>query len=198
MEQKNLVIVVSVLIGIASISCSVSAVRMPVDTFRIALEKNGTPFNVFADFSAVCYGHSFLNVAGDNHFLNVTPENPVPLNKVLDLQVQCNPTDRCTAQTYGKGDPERSEWCELNGSTTGGDPIQANITAENLKVNCSLSSYSEKWCEIRFNIPSSGIAGSELKRSAETTSQPAVTPAQSRNNVESIYCIILSIFGARC
>ena len=248
MRHTYLFIVLSVLIGTTLISCYASAIQMPVDTFRIALEMNGTPFDVFADFSAVCYGHSFLNVAGDNHFMNVTPENPVPLNKVLDLQVQCNPTDRCTAQTYGKGDPERSEWCELNGTTTGGDPIQANITPENLKVNCTggedLTRYRrcyaeaqaknpcdellgskklhcmdsqeedaavclafingsddrslDKWCEIRFNLPSSGTSESDKVRPAEPSAQLLVQQDHTRNGIESLYCSILSHFGARC
>jgi len=246
--QRYLIMTVSYLIGIALIICSVSAVRMPVDTYRIALEKNGTPFDVFADFSAVCYGHSFLNVAGDNHFQNTTLENLEPVNMVLDLQVQCNPFDRCTAQTYSKGDPGRSEWCELHGTTTGGDPIQANISAENLTVNCTggeyLTSYRrciaeaiaknqcddlfgskklhcmdsqredaavcrgsingsedrslDKWCEIRFNLPSSGIAGPDPVRPANSSAQSAAITVRPRNLVESLYCSILQFFGGRC
>jgi hypothetical protein len=245
--QTYLIMTVSFLIGIAIIICSVSAVRIPVDTYRIALEKNGVPYDVFADFSAVCYGHSFLNAAGDNHFLNASPENREPLNIVLDLQVQCNPTDRCTSGTYGKGDPERSEWCELHGTTTGGDPIQANISAENLKVNCTSGEYHtryqrcyaeamtknqcddlfgskklhcmdsqredvaaclvsingsedrspDKWCEIRFNLPSSGIAGPDPVGSANPSVQPAAI-TRFRSPVESLYCSIVHFFGARC
>jgi hypothetical protein len=248
MGHWHLKIVASVLIGIAIISCGASAVVMPVDTYRISLEKDGTPYDVFADFSAVCYGHSFLNVAGDTHFLNITPENREPLNMVLDLQVQCNPSDRCTAQTYGKGDPERSEWCELNGYTTGGDPIQANITAENLKVNCSGGEYPtsyrrcnaeamaknpcddllgskklhctdsqredvaaclasingsedrslDKWCEIRFNLPSSGIAGPDPVRPANISAQPAAITVPSWSSFVSLYCSILNFFGVQC
>jgi hypothetical protein len=250
MRRMYPVIAIALFAGIILIGCCASAVVMPTATFRISLERNGTPFNTFADFSAVCYGHSFLNVAGDNHFANVTPEYPEPLSRVLDLQVYCNPPDGCRAQSYDTGDPERSEWCELNGTTTGGDPIRANVTKENLKVNCSAresatdyrrcnaeaqaknpcddlvgskklhctdslredvaaclvavngsenrSSNTDKWCEIRFNLPSSGAAGPGTVKPGDTDTRTAATAVHPQGPVESLYCSILQVFGVMC
>ena len=244
------IIAVWVIIGIALMSCSASAVTMPVADFRISLEKNGTPLATFADFSLVCYGHSYLNVAGDSHFVNRTPGNPVPLNEVLDLHVFCNPTEGCRAENHDTGDPERSEWCELAGNGAGGDPFAATIIQENLDVNCTGREYtteyrrcnaearvknqcddllgskklhcmdsqrddeascqaginqsgtesihSAKWCDIRFNLTSSGMNGPDKAGSSQSATRPVVLPTQSRNGIESLYCSIVQFFGRRC
>lgn len=82
-----------------------------------------------------CFGHSFLSVYYWNTaYLNTTADNPVPLNQVLDLHVHCPTAGVCSAQSDYRGDPEKSEWCVL---TTSGEVLFANISNENLRINCS-------------------------------------------------------------
>lgn len=96
-------------------------------------------------FSLACYGHSFLNTAMDTRYLNTTMENPLPLSRVLDVQVACNPFSCCRASSYDAGDPERIEWCELNGTTTGGAIVRATVTPENVVVNCTGRKYETQY-----------------------------------------------------
>jgi|WetSurMetagenome_2_1015567.scaffolds.fasta_scaffold00216_32 hypothetical protein len=64
--QKYPVIDLLILIGTACIGCSMSAVLMQVDTYRISLEKGGTPLYVFGDFSARCNAEARAKNPCDN------------------------------------------------------------------------------------------------------------------------------------
>jgi hypothetical protein len=149
-------------------SSSASAVTLPTATYLISFKRNGTPSCAFADFSMVCYGHSFLNVAMDNQHVNTTAENPVPLSRVLDLQVSCNPLSCCRASSYDAGDSVRTEWCVLNGTTTGGEVVSDTIMQEDLSVNCSGREYETQYlrcsAEAGAKHPCTGLPGSSKFR----------------------------------
>jgi hypothetical protein len=167
MRRRNRVIAIALLV-IILLGCSASAVTMPTATYVILFEKNGTSSCTFADISMVCYGHSFLNVAMDNQYLNTTAENPVPLSRVLDLQISCDPLSCCRASSYDAGDPVRTEWCVLNGTTTGGEVISATIKQEDLSVNCSGREYETQYrrctAEAGAKYPCAGLSGSRQLR----------------------------------
>jgi hypothetical protein len=238
-------------------SCTVSAVILPTATYLISFERNGTPACTFADFSLVCYGHSFLNTAMDTNYLNTTTENPVPLSRVIDVQVSCNPLSCCRASSHDAGDPVRAEWCELNGTTSDGDPVRATIRKEDLVVNCSGREYEtqynrcvaqagakypctglqgsrllrcndarygemldclglyynkpgnqsadrknysglSKYCEIRFNIPSSEIIGGRIKGPENVSARSPVKGITFPNAAESLRCSLIRLIGSRC
>jgi len=146
MQRQPGICVAAFFLGIAILcSCSVSAAILPTATYLISFEQNGTPACTYADFSLACYGHSFLNTAMDTQYLNTTTENPVPLSRVLDVQVSCNPFSCCRASSHDAGDPERIEWCELNGTTTEGEIVRTTIPPENVIVNCSGRKYETQY-----------------------------------------------------
>jgi len=138
--------VAAFVLGLAILCSSLaSAATLPTATYLISFERNGTPACTFADFSLVCYGHSFLNVAMDTQYLNTTADNPVPLSRVLDLPVTCNPYSCCRAWSYDAGDPARTEWCEINGTTTDGAVVHGNFTQGDLFLNCSGREYETQY-----------------------------------------------------
>lgn len=141
------VFILALLIGIALTGTPASAHRIAMISYTLHFEQNGTLSDpgFRSDFSLACYGHSFVQAEGSDQWLNTTADNPVPLQKVLNLQVRCDPAD-CTFMDYYNGDPERSEWCELNGTTRLGSPFSVNITPENLNVRCT---GAEAWWDVR-------------------------------------------------
>jgi hypothetical protein len=159
---------VGILIWIFFFNASVSAATLPAASYLISFERNGTSACTFADFSMVCYGHSFLNVAMDSQYVNTTAENPVPLSRVLDLQVSCDPSSCCRAWSYDAGDPVRAEWCVLNGTTTGGEVVSATILQDDLSVNCSGREYETQYlrcvAEADAKNPCTGLPGSRQLR----------------------------------
>ena len=147
MKKIRYVLLIALLMGTALTGTPVSAHRIGMISYTLHFEQNGTLSDpgIRPDFSLACYGHSYIAAEGSGGWLNTTVENPVPLQKVLDLRVHCDPAD-CNFSDYYNGDPERCEWCELNGTTRQGDPYSLNISPENMDVRCK---GAEAWWDLR-------------------------------------------------
>lgn len=163
---------------------------------HVFIEKDGTPYTGNITYTMNCYGHTTKQIYKSPAYLrNKTKDDPDPPQLVFYLPTRWTShfTEMCDFCHYGYYylDPDHSELCQLNGSTEKGEFSVWNVSDKPAVNYSRREEWPHNFYDFYFTLPSD-------IPTPEVTASPTEVLFVPNSPVESLYCSILSLFGARC
>ena len=162
----------------------------------VNVEKDGIPYNGSIYYTLKCYGHPSKNLQSTEYLRNITKDEPNPPQLVFSASTrdhhwvtgQC---DTCHYGYLGMQEPGDSEMCMLTG-WAGNEAFSVwNSTTRPAVTHSKPLRGSLEYYDFYFSLPSA-------KQVWEMKADPRGDSLFSGNPVSSLYCSLLSLFGAKC